>query len=562
MKTANLLLLAAFLLSFAMPSYGADRKKQDEKVTYAKIGQEETLNSEGLKIKLFKDASAKPIPSINTMNVRNSKGEKFDAFKVGELWLHDQYVASWGCDQGAISILKMTLPPPTGLKTILNGLCFKEDFDNWKKDLKPDWDENLVAEWLKALTEGKLKDAKGEPVQKDVPKKNKIVRFYSGDAGDDLYRQIYTVECTDRPDERYVLIYELPRGTDMDKSSKVIVQSLQSILFFPPKKAESKEKQLSTNKTGKKKDYSDEYLKSKENVIQNIRNLKDWWYLETDNFIIASNLKNKKTITDLQLNLEKCRSAYVKFYPLKAPLKAVSVCKVFENRDDYLSYVGKELQFSAGVWMSGKKELAVSPMDWGSQSDNRKIMIEIVYHEGFHQYIFYAADEVQSAPWFNEGNATFFEGIDFKAGDKIKIDSTRRLESMKKLAGTNIDIQNFIHLDHGGYLSGNLEQKYALAWGLMFFLQKGAPSLKEKNSYSEIPDKYYDALFELKDGEKATAKAWDGVDFKKFSDDFEEFWKSDTMIRRAEGYDPIAAREKTAAKTPAAPPANPVPAVK
>jgi len=74
-------------------------------------------------------------------------------------------------------------------------------------------------------------------------------------------------------------------------------------------------------------------------VIRNIQNLKGWWYLETDNFVIASDLKNKKTISELQVNLEKCRSVFNQYYPQQHPLKAVSVCKVFESRDEYQGYV-------------------------------------------------------------------------------------------------------------------------------------------------------------------------------------------------------------------------------
>ena len=144
--------------------------------------------------------------------------------------------------------------------------------------------------------------------------------------------QIYTVDCSDRPNDRYVIIYELGRNSDIEKGSKVVLQSLQSLTFFPPKKTDDKDKQMTTTKTVKKKDYSEEYVQSKEKVIQNIRNLKDWWYLETESFIVVSNLKNKKTINDFQLNLQKSRSAFVKFYPLKSPLKAVSVCKVFEPK--------------------------------------------------------------------------------------------------------------------------------------------------------------------------------------------------------------------------------------
>lgn len=535
------------LLLFCFSSFlaSAEKKKGEERSYAVKIGPEETISAEGLKLRVFKDAVAKPITAIRSMNIKNKQGEKFDVYDPSELWYHDQYVNGWGNDQDKISILKITLPPPAGIRSVYQGSVLKDDYDKWKNNARPEWNDTLVAEWIRHLGDGRLKDPKGEPVQKDMPKKNRILRYYTGDFIEDTFRQIYTAEYTDRPNDRYVIIYELGRSSDAEKGSKAILQSLQSLTFFPPKKADDKDKQMTTAKTIKKKEYSDEYVQSKERVIQNIRNLKDWWFLETENFIIVSNLKNRKTINDLQLNLEKSRNLFTRFYPLKSPLKAVSVCKIFETRDEYLSYVPAEMDWTTGMWMADKKELVISYMSWGSQSDNRRIMIDLVFHEGFHQYIFYAANENQAASWFNEGNACFFMGIDFKSGDKVKIDLTNRAEHMKKLAG-GVKIEDFIHLGHQQFYADKKGDNYTIAWGLMFFLQKGAPVLKDKNNYSEIPLKYYEALIETKNGDKATYKAWDGVDFKKFNTEFNDFWKSNTQIRRAEMHDPLDDREKNA----------------
>ncbi|HBC87284.1 MAG TPA: hypothetical protein DCZ94_10040 [Lentisphaeria bacterium] len=536
--------LAAAVIAFAFlfTSFGDNK-------SYAKPGKEETLAAEGLKIKLFKDVVSRPLPTPNSLTLHNSKGDKFEACNPWDVWTRDQYVASWGCAQGTILIFKMTLPVPSDLPIAFKGLSIKKDYDTWKSEAKPDWNENSIKEWLKYFSQNKFSGTT-DAVQKDIPKKNKILRYHYADKTEDIYDSAYLVECTDRPGERFLIAYELARDVDVEKSEKAILSSLQSLSFFPPKKAE--DKQSTSIKTTLKKDASPEFAASRESVIKSIKNLKGWEYIPTDNFIIGYNVKNKKTISELQSNLEKSRSAFTKFYPLKNPLKAVSVCKVFETREEYVAYVPEQMSWTSGVWMPMKRELAISPLNWGTQADSRKVMIDIAYHEGFHQYIFYAADEIECAVWFNEGNATFFEGIDFKAGDKVKIDTTEYLKEMKRISELDLNLDKFIKLPHSGFYSGNRKQNYTVAWGLMFYLLKGAPSLKEKNNYSDIPYKYYDALLELKNGEKATEKAWEGVDMKKFARDFEEFWKSDTMIRRAESYDPVAERAKLVPKTPPA----------
>ena len=180
-------------------------------------------------------------------------------------------------------------------------------------------------------------------------------------------------------------------------------------------------------------------------------------------------------------------------------------------------------------------------------------MIDIVYHESFHQYLFYADEGAVPSAWFNEGNACYFQGIDFKTGDRAKINLACYYEDMKKLASSgNLKVESLINMTPAAFYEGK-DVNYAFAWGLIFFLHKAAPLMKDKNRYSEIPIKYYDSLIELKNGEKATAKAWAGIDMNRFNKDFLEFWRNYTLVKRAEEYDPVEAREKATSKTQPAP---------
>ena len=528
-----------FALTLIYPAYAENKP-------YARIGREEIIVAEGIKIRLFKDAIPKPIPPVTVEKLQSSDGEKVEAYLPEDLWIHDQYVGSWGCDQGTITMFKITLPAPFDLKRVFRNLVLKSDYDDWKKSVNSEWDDKAIAEWMRFFRGDRVKNMDGEAVLKDIPNKNKITRYDSEDISGRPHRRLYIVECTDRPNDKYLIVYELSREAETGKSEEAIHQSVQSISFFTPKPLEAKPL-TPARAAARGKDYSQAYLESKEKVIQSIRSLKGWKYYETENFILVTNMDDRKTIADIQMNLEKCGSVYRKYYPQKVPLKEVSVCKVFEKRDEYISYVTDSLKWSTGIWMANKRELVISPSSHpGTPSERRETMIDTVLHEAFHQYIFYAADEIQSAVWFNEGNACYFQGLDFMAGDKTKIRLTRLYEPMKKLAAAgNMRIDPLIKMDYASFYEGK-ETNYTLAWGLMFFLQKGAPVLKGKNNYSEIPSKYYDALIELRNGEKATEKAWAGVDMGKFSREFSDFWKSDTLIRRAEAFDPLDSRGRNA----------------
>jgi len=329
----------------------------------------------------------------------------------------------------------------------------------------------------------------------------------------------------------------LESRADLDKSTKAILQSLASISFFQVSRSKIKAtgKEITVRKTVEKRDdWTPEYIASRERVVNNIQNLKDWWYLPTENYILVANLENKKTIREIEENLEKVHTVYKKFYPMKSSVKEVSVCRVFEERQGYLDYVGKEHEWSAGLWTAHKKELVISPMDWGSRKDKRKMLVDVVYHEGFHQYIFYATDEQHTPVWFNEGNATFFEGIKFKSKGKFEIELTHRYRRMKELAPTcGSMVPKLLKMSNQEFAGGNRENNYTLAWGLMFFLRKGSPIMKEKNNYPALLSRYYDTVLETRNPIKATEMAWKDIDMNKFAQDFAKFWNTESLIKKA-----------------------------
>jgi hypothetical protein len=549
MKIPLKITVTAILAIIFINAPAVEKLKPDDKTPVAKIGLEENIVSEGLKIRLFKDATARPIQAMGiTEKAKNDFGDTMEYYRIIDFWMHDQYVGCWGAKDGKLTIYKLRYNVPP----FKNEIIIKDNYEIWRNNFNHEWNDNSVLEWIKFLTEDKIVDAP-EQILKEIPAKCTVKRYHMKNVTDDLNSYLYYIVSSERPGERYLFYYELPKNSDSFKSEKAILQSMRSITFFPPKKTDEKSKQKVIGTAVKKKDFSVEYAANREKVIKSIQNLKNWWYLETENYIIESNIKNKKTISELQTNLEKCRIVYKKYYPQRNLSRAISVCKVFETREEYISCVGEKYKWSGGIWMSDKKELVISPALLGNVSEKREDMMDIVYHEAFHQYFFYATDETVSSAWFNEGNACYFQGINFKAADKVKIDLAYYHESLKKLASSgNLKVESLIKMDHLAFYEGK-DVNYAFAWGLLFFLHKGAPLMKDKNKYSEIPLKYYDALLELKNFEKATQKAWADIDMNRFNRDFLEFWRNSTMVKRAEEYDPVEAREKAAIKTQLAP---------
>jgi hypothetical protein len=82
------------------------------------------------------------------------------------------------------------------------------------------------------------------------------------------------------------------------------------------------------------------------------------------------------------------------------------------------------------------------------------------------------------------------------------------------------------------YEKGTRRKNYTLAFAIVYYLWKGAPSVK-KFSYHSVLPKYYTALTEGKTPKEATSLAWSGVDMDTFSSDLSKFWNKKRSIKHS-----------------------------
>ncbi len=533
-QTIVIILISAI---FAIPVYGA-------KKAYLRTGKSIDLSPIGVNLKICKGLEANPAGSIKIysfMQTRGSESKKIEAYNPQDLWLRDQLAGKWISREAALSIYTLTMLPPKNITKFHQNLVLKKAFDEWKEKQsknKVEWSDQNISDWLNSLTNAQFTTL--PPLKRGAPRQSTTKIFTTDSLPNDLFYIVISNYSKETP---ILIHYKISPHLDRSKSLKTIASTIASMRLFKPKlnSGAAKKRIVSNSRSLKKtnKERSPEYIASRDAVIKAIQNLKDWWYVETDNFIMVANIKNKKTARDLSTNLEKSRTVYTQFYPLKTPLKAVSVARMFEERDQYVSYVGPALRWSGGVWMASIKELVVSPMNWGSKVERRKMMIETTLHEAFHQYLFFATGEKNNAMWFNEGNAQFFETIKIRSGKPSIGINTNKAEMMKQLTSLNRIRQMLTMGPQEFYSEKGRKNNYALAWGLVFFMQKGAPVMKEKNSYHEIPEKYYDAMITTGNSQKATEIAWKDVDIEKFTSDFQKFWNSKTLVSKAIRFDPL-----------------------
>lgn len=264
----------------------------------------------------------------------------------------------------------------------------------------------------------------------------------------------------------------------------------------------------------------------REAARRSIANMRGWWSAETDAYIFLSDLgsaSGKALIRELQATLPALHDAFSAMIPPFDATRAVSVVRIFSSADDYRHYVGPDHAWTHGLWSPMHRELVIRAED-----QNRDGILEIIRHEGFHQYLFQATGMREQAIWFNEGHACLFEAAEVGGGRRVTIgEGTRVRHLLDNLPAVVRHIPAVLRMAPADFYTADDEDRrlnYTTAWSLVYFLRKGAPS-RRLRTYAAIPDAYLDALRTAQNPAAATAAAFQSIDMERFQADFADFWK-------------------------------------
>ncbi len=236
------------------------------------------------------------------------------------------------------------------------------------------------------------------------------------------------------------------------------------------------------------------------------------------NYIVIYNTmrdKNHRLAKEIAKRIEMIREQiYEVQFPPAQPIDAVSIVRVCGNRKEYHEYGGPG--GSAGYWNSGSEELV-----FYDASPGRKIdfdTVSVLYHEAFHQYIYYSAGNVAPHSWFNEGHGDYYAGADLK-GRKFKIKPFRWRQGIIKNAVAKgprekVEVEDkdgstkLVYANDGGYTPlvdlVRFTQReyyrypgvsYAQGWSLIYFLREVVPDNKKYEAkWGHILDVYFKTL--------------------------------------------------------------------
>ncbi len=486
------------------------------------LGSPVSLPEQGLRFRAFREMKPMPLPMPAFHATRNDGTKLLSNL---EYWKFRQTAGIWLNSSCFIRVGAVTFAPLENQTLQSEGELAESLIP-----IEEEPSEEQEKKWVGDFTDTEVISVNPYPVSLY----GASARVFELKANDKVRQSAYMIVSKSQPVRRILLCFAIDADRYDERVETSIRQALSSIQFVAPKvQTASLAERLRTKGTP-------EYEASRERVLLSIRNFRDWWYEETDNYIFITNDPGRRAMARLRTDLEKAREVFAEYYPLRHPMQAVSVVRIFNTRNQYKEYVGEDLQWSGGLWMPARRELVISPLDKGARESVRQmIMRQVAFHEGFHQYLYFATRETQADMWFNEGTAQFFEGIEFQSGKGI-VRLPRQTETMLSALFANgkiHDIDALAKMDRQTFYGAGRDVNYPLAQALLYYLWKGAP-VDKKPHYAEIPGRYYDTLVETKDAAKANAAAWEGVNFEELSKDLSRFWNNSNLIRESIRYQP------------------------
>ena len=285
--------------------------------------------------------------------------------------------------------------------------------------------------------------------------------------------------------------------------------------------------------------------------------LDDWWHMDSPHYILLSDVQGATAQADRLLGvLEALRPRYAALVPrFPRAEEPTSVVRFFRDDDEFVRYfegtpLALAVERTAGFYDGGRRELVIRPAkrEWGGPEH----MEATVRHEGFHQWLHAAWPGAEAPTWFNEGTAEVFESfVPRGAGGSFEWreqeSAARWLEDLAKnrdadwtalLRATLLaDQRAFYNPPHFG---GDVRKSYAFAYGLMYFLHRGAPLVRNQ-PWKDVLPTLYRALYESpRDPAGATCAAFqlgpNGADtafLEKFAADLRAFWRASSARQNA-----------------------------
>lgn len=498
----------------------------------------------GLRFRTLGASSPEPLPQEATFTytfTRDGESLVRNLHDPHELWYATQHAGQWRDDDGNVLIIGHA----TGLLPAVvseTKHVSREDYDKARADpvwrLNPDSAEALTS-WVKdfaACTPQKFEALRtgfnlAHALFFPVEEADKLVYAFRA--------KIRQANGQTTPSDWFCAIVKIGDGTPKAKVRKDFEAQFLANVASLPQSSHSATTGIKPKTVdipppkGRDADSAIPVHPSRDAARKSIANMKGWWYAETPEYIFLSDIRStagKSLIKELQATLPALRTVFAQLVPPLDATTDIGVVRIYEDQEAYQQYVGKEREWSRGIWSPMRRELVIH-----SQGRDDEQTLQIIRHEGFHQYLFHATRMAGNAIWFNEGHACLFEPAVIDKAGRVEFPEGNRVRHLlDNLAESTSILPTIIHADDSAFYGGSDQQRalnYTTAWALVYFLRKGVPAQK-LTKYKGILDTYLQTLKTTKDGDAATTVAFADVDMTRFKEDFADFWKNDRSSAR------------------------------
>ncbi len=512
-----------------------------------KFGRTFEASSIGLSFRAPNQAKPVTLPPPQLYYYKDQAGNRYEMYDQRDLWFRTQYAGHWAGadnDNATLTLGMLRYPMPTGFK---HPHVSHDEFQQAADTLAaPDrvWNLAGIKAWAAAFS-GVAVDIEPREIKRTM-RLAQVYEFRYDDCQPAKLGYAFRMKSNRLlhvdGDQWYFALLQLPPDTDPEQAALTAQRDFLNTLQPTARTTDAARSARITfqhKDTAPSTDKSVAFQRSRERMIQSIEGAADWWFVETDHYILVSDLPSSRRslVLRIQEDIERLREAYMCFSPPRVPIEEISVIRVFARHEDFVQYVGEEFEWAAGLWMPAKKELVMHYIEGGRRHDEKERLLRTVYHEAWHQYLHYAYDRIMSSAWFDEGHAEFFEGVKFERR-RIKLEETPYVTLLQAMIRANrADIARLLNMTHEQYYAINGTQQerlehHALAWGLIYYLRKAAPLRKEKD-YAEILTRYKETLWQTRDHRKATAVAFKDIDLSAFIHEFADFFRSNHQRSKA-----------------------------
>jgi hypothetical protein len=504
------------------------------------------LPNAGLRVPLPEDAEESPLPSPrqHPFRVTDGKGERIETrFDPVELWRQRQVEGAWTVPGGCRFVIAVVRSEPPSRSA---GLLPRAACDQLVREAPApgSWSVESLSRWLSAFADappGRLDPLTSpasvhEAWRATMEPANLCAIVFRPFVGSSLRRVAST--------NLYVACAILPDSRDLPGVSEALSgEFLTRVSAFRPMASDDKATATARFQNRRVWDGADataELEASRKQAAESIRNLKDWWSVDTPHFVLLSNLsaRNRNGVRLMQTHVEGFRDAFEKALPPLEPIRAVSVIRIPATDAEYDAYVGPDYRWTSGLWMSHRRELVVRPVLANAGNDAQDRFLRIVVHEAFHQYLDAALCHTAASAWFNEGHAALFGGSSLDR-DRVIVGESPEYAALLEPAARNgrLDVSGLMRASYEQFYRGSKDElagHYALAWGLVYYLQKSARH-DTKSACRDLLTRYLQEIAAGRDGDAATAGVLAEVPPATINQEMNAFWNSHSRRQKARG---------------------------